>query len=110
MVINSTVELQNHGLIQLVLYTFGSINHNVMYIFNKLLVIGLESSYQDIKYQGCLKVDELNTIKHLSGFFENFDMIGTFKYEDGKWDIQNDQILDLIDEVLYELKEMGYEI
>ena len=81
-----------------------------MYIFNKLLAAGLSSSYRDVKYQGCLKVDELNTIKHLSGFFENFDMVGTFKYEDGKWDIQNDQILDLIDEVLYELKEMGYEI
>lgn len=81
-----------------------------MYIFNKLLVIGLESSYQDVKYQGCLKVDELNNIKHLSGFFEDFDLIGTFTYEDGKWDVQNDQILHLIDKVLYELKEMGYEI
>lgn len=81
-----------------------------MYIFNKLLAIGLESSYQDIKYQGCLKVDELNNIKHLSGFFEDFDLIGTFIYEDGKWDVQNDQIVYLIDKVLYELKEMGYEI
>ena len=82
----------------------------IMYIFNKLLVAGLSSSYGDITYQGCLKVDELNIIKHLSGFFESSDMLGTFKYEDGKWYIQNDQILDLIDEVLYELKEMGYEI